>query len=276
MSTPGAETAWQPLPSPSENLLVSRQGAIGRVVFSRPERMNAVSFEMWAALPEIMNLLEADSEIRVIVLTGAGDKAFVAGADISQFGEARADASAGAAYEDANENAFTAIAEVDKPTIAMIDGYCIGGGLAIALSCDLRFAAEGSTFAIPAAKLGLGYPPGGIKKLMGIVGPAFAREIFYTARRFDHAEALAMGLVNRVLPRTELESYTDRICADIAANAPLTIKAAKHTIGAILDDPADYDRAKIDVLVEACFDSEDYREGRAAFLEKRPPRFEGR
>lgn len=165
------------LPSPNENLLVSRHGAIGRVTFSRPERMNAVSHEMWRAIPAIMAMLGDDADIRVVVFTGAGGKAFVAGTDISQFEEARADAAAGANYERANTDAFNAIAACPKPAIAMIDGYCIGGGLAIALCCDLRFAADGSTFAIPAAKLGIGYAPDGVARLMRLVGPAFAREI---------------------------------------------------------------------------------------------------
>ncbi len=262
--------------SPTPHLIAEKRDQVGWLTFSRPERMNAVSVEMWAAIPEIMAAFEADGGIRVVVLTGAGGKAFVAGADISQFSDTREDARAAAEYERINGEAFAAIRDCSKPTIAMINGYCIGGGLAIALSCDLRIAAEGSSFAIPAAKLGLAYPIDGMEQVLRVVTPAFAKEIFFTARRFDVAEARAMQLINAALPANELEAYTAQICTQICANAPLTLRAAKHAIDTIAAKPESYDRAGVETLSAACFGSADYAEGRAAFLEKRKPEFKGR
>ena len=210
-----------------------------------------------------------------MVLTGAGGKAFVSGADISKFESERANLEAARAYNAKSDAAYSSIAEFPKPTIAMIRGYCIGGGLGLATCCDLRIASDNSRFAVPAAKLGLGYGYTGLKRLVDIVGPAFAKEIFYTARQFDAEEARVMGLVNRVVPSAELESSVKTITDMISANAPLTIKAVKFTVGEIMKDESKRNVARTVELVEQCFASRDYGEGRAAFMEKRKPVFTG-
>ncbi|MDP1627164.1 enoyl-CoA hydratase [Parvibaculum sp.] len=262
--------------SPTPKMIAAKDGAIGWMIFNNPERLNAVSLDMWQAVPEILSAFEHDDEIRVIVLKGAGDRAFVAGADISQFGESRSSAEGILAYETATEIAFDGISNASKPTIAMIDGYCIGGGLGIALSCDLRIAADGSTFGIPAAKLGLAYGAGGTGRLVHVVGPSFAKEIFYTARRFTCDEALAMGLVNRVTTKEALENFTRDYCTTIAENAPLTVGTAKQVVDEFTKAPGNFDAAKCDALIARCFASDDYKEGRAAFMEKRKPVFKGK
>ena len=262
--------------SPTSKMIATKTGAIGWMIFNNPERLNAVSLEMWQAVPEILSAFEADDDIRVVVLTGAGDRAFVAGADISQFGESRSSAEGILAYEQATERAFNAIAETQKPTIAMIDGYCIGGGLGIALSCDMRIAAEGSTFGIPAAKLGLAYGAGGTGRLVHVVGPSFAKEIFFTARRFTADEALAMGLVNRVTTKEALENFVRDYAALIAENAPLTVNTAKQVVDEFAKAPGNFDDDKCEALIARCFASDDYKEGRAAFMEKRKPVFRGK
>src|SRR5213083_1103748 len=263
----------QPITS---KMLAEKDGAVGRIIFNNPARHNAVSLDMWQAVAQIMDDFEADPGVRVIVVTGAGGKAFVSGADISEFKEKRASEAAAAAYSKISEASRLKLQETLKPTIAMIRGYCIGGGLATALACDIRIAAEGSRFGIPAARLGLGYAYDGIKRLIDVVGPAHAREIFYTARQFSAEEALGMGLINRLVPEGELESYVKGYCDLIAANAPLTIRAAKQTVREALKEESKRDMALCKRLVDECFASEDYTEGRTAFMEKRRPVFTGR
>jgi enoyl-CoA hydratase/carnithine racemase len=257
-------------------LVGRRDPPIGWLVFNNPERLNAVSLEMWQAVRDVLAAFAEDPEIRVVVLAGAGDRAFVSGADISQFGSARASAEANARYDAISSAGRAAIADCPKPTLAMIRGYCIGGGLAVALSCDLRIAAEGSQFAIPAGRLGLGYAYASMATLVSVVGPANAKEIMYTARRFSGEEALQMGLVNRLVPATGLEAEVDACAREIAANAPLTLRAAKLAIDAAAGDPGRRDLTAVQAAVDACFASEDYKEGRQAFQEKRRPDFKGR
>jgi enoyl-CoA hydratase/carnithine racemase len=259
----------------TDKMLARKNGGVGIVTFNNPERHNAVSLEMWEATKRILDDFAADNDIRVVVLTGAGGKAFVSGADISKFGSERATQEAVRAYNATSDAAYTSVAEFPKPTIAMISGYCIGGGLGLALCCDLRICTDNSRFAVPAAKLGLGYAYSGLKRLVDVVGPSFAKEIFYTARQFDAKEAQAMGLVNRVVPLGELETYVTGITDAIAANAPLTIKTVKFTVGEILKDETKRDRGRVTEMVEACFASRDYIEGRTAFMEKRKPVFTG-
>ncbi len=259
-----------------DKMLAAREGAIGWITFNNPARRNAVSLDMWRALGEIVRGYAADPEVRAIVLRGAGEQAFVSGADISEFEEKRSSAEAVAIYNRAGEEATSALAQAGKPTIAMIRGFCIGGGVSIALCCDLRFASEGSSFAVPAAKLGLGYGFEGVRRLIGVVGPSYAKEIFYTARRFSAAEALAMGLVNRVFPDAQLEAEVRRCAAAIAENAPLTLSSIKLLVGEAMKDAAERSMERVEESVRRCFASEDYAEGRRAFMEKRKPRFRGR
>ena len=257
-------------------MIARTEGGIGWMIFNQPEKHNAVSYEMWLAVPKIMAAFEADPQVRVIVLAGAGERAFVSGADISEFEKKRGTTDAIKVYDDAGNAAHAALNAAQKPMISMIRGICIGGGLAITLSTDLRICSSDSVFSVPAARLGLGYRYSGIKKLVDIVGPAFAKEIFYTARQFDATEARQMGLVNRVRPVTELESYVADYAARIAENAPLTIGAVKLAVSEWAKDPAKRDLAACQAAVDACFTSEDYVEGRTAFMQKRKPAFTGR
>jgi len=260
----------------TDKMLSRKDGGVGYVIFNNPERHNAVSLEMWAATRDILDGFRDDPEVRAVVLTGAGGKAFVSGADISKFGAERSSAEAVAKYNATTEQAFSGVHDFPKPTIAMIRGYCIGGGMALATCCDIRICTPGSKFGIPAAKLGLGYDHKGIRRLMNVVGPSFAKEIFFTARQFDAEEARMMGFVNRVVPDAELESYVKDYGRMIAANAPLTMGAAKHAIGELLKDEAERDIDSVVAAVKRCFDSADYIEGRTAFMEKRKPVFTGR
>ena len=259
----------------TDKLLSRKEAGLGFVTFNNPERHNAVSLEMWEATMGVLGKFADDDEVGVVVLTGAGGKAFVSGADISKFASERASIEARHAYDVKTAAAFNSIYEFPKPTIAMIRGYCIGGGVGLAACCDLRIAAANSRFAVPAAKLGLGYSFNGLKRLIDIVGPAFAKEIFFTARQFDAEEARIMGFVNRIVPEAELETYVKTYADTIAANAPLTVKAAKFIANEVMKDESKRDPARCAELVEQCFASRDYTEGRRAFMEKRKPAFTG-
>lgn len=261
---------------PEDTLIARTEGAIARVIFNNPAKHNAVSLEMWERLDSLLAGFADDAGIRVLVIAGAGGKAFVSGADISKFESERATRAAADAYNEAAQAAYARLYHFPKPTIAGIEGYCIGGGVNLAVCCDLRYCTEGSQFGIPAAKLGLGYGHAGLKKLIDVVGPARAMEMFYTARRFTAAEAYEMGLVNAVVGDGELDAHIDDVTGRIGENAPLTIAAIKAASRALADNPENRDLAKLDEMVQACFDSEDYVEGRSAFMEKRKPQFKGK
>jgi enoyl-CoA hydratase/carnithine racemase len=256
-------------------MLAEKEGVIGWLIFDHPERLNAVNLDMWLELDHMLDDFAKDDAVRVVVLRGAGEKAFVSGGDISKFGQHRSSAAAVAESNRLTDPMRKKLAEFAKPTIAMIHGYCLGGGLAIALLCDLRIAAEGSTFSIPAARLGIGYAPQSVGMLQALVGPAFAREILFTGRRFTAEEALQMGLLNRLLPREELEAYVREYADMIGKNAPLSLQASKLASIELLKDEAERDLDMSQRVVDACFDSQDYLEGRTAFMEKRQPVFRG-
>lgn len=255
-------------------LRLEREGGLALLVLDNPARLNALTASMWAAIPRMVGEAEADPSVRVIVLKGAGGKAFSAGADISEFDSART-GDAAKSYDALNHAAFEALLGATKPTVAMIEGFCLGGGLGIAACCDLRIANDTATFAIPAAKLGLGYHPRWVRTLLTLAPPASVKELLFTGRRFTAGEALAMGLVNRVHPAAVLDSEMRALAETIAGNAPMTIRAAKAAIDDLTLKPETADIARLEALVKACFDSADYAEGRKAFGEKRKPQFKG-
>jgi enoyl-CoA hydratase/carnithine racemase len=260
----------------TDKVLSRKDGNVGYIIFNNPERRNAMSLEMWQACTRLMGEYAKDPEVRVVVLAGAGDKAFVAGADISKFGDERASEEGVKKYNEAVEAAYASVHEFPKPTIAQIRGFCVGGGMGLASCCDLRICSEDARFAVPAAKLGLGYGYPGVKRLMDVVGPSFTKEIFFTARQFDAMEAVEMGLVNRMVENHELESYVKNYADTISANAPLTVDSIKFIVGEACKDELKRDMKRCDDLVTQCFKSEDYEEGRTAFMEKRKPVFKGR
>jgi enoyl-CoA hydratase len=259
----------------TDQIISRSEDGVGHLVFNNPAKRNAVSLEMWQAVERVLDAFEQDDTVRVAVLSGAGGKAFVSGADISKFEDERASAEAVAHYNATTARLYQKLATFPKPTIAQITGSCVGGGVALAVCCDLRICGESSRFGIPAARLGLGYGYAGLKRLVDVIGPAFAKEMFFTARLFSAAEAYEMGLVNRVLPDAQVESFVADYARTISANAPLTIGAVKAVIGEVLKDADARDLARCEALVAACFASRDYVEGRRAFLEKRKPEFIG-
>ena len=257
-------------------LITQRAGAVATVLFSNPAKMNAVTFDMWSAVPAALAALDADPAVRVVVIAGDGDKSFISGADISQFEKLRGTADAQGEYNKAVEKAYLAPMNCSKPVIARIRGICIGGGLGFAAACDLRICSDDAVFRMPAARLGLGYSPTGVRRFMNVIGAANTSDIFFTARKFDAQEALRMGFVSRVVPAAQLEQAVAETCELIAENAPLTVAAAKFAVQQALKDPADRDMTQAVRMVEACFASADHQEGRKAFMDKRKPSFTGR
>ena len=264
------------LPVSTEKIIAGKAAGVGYLRLNQPEKHNAISYAMWVGIAEVMASFRDDDEVRVVVMSGEGGRAFSAGADISEFSKNRSTEAQIEVYEQAGRAAYDAIANIPKPVIARIEGYCVGGGLAVALCTDLRIASDDSRFGIPAARLGVGYSHKSLRPLIDLVGPACAKEILFTARRFTASEAQRMGLVNQVMARHEIDAFVDDYAQTIAANAPLTVQACKTVVAELLKDPEDRDTGLCDRVVEACFASEDYKEGRAAFMEKRAPRFTGR
>lgn len=267
----------RPLSLSTPKVLAHVEEAVGWLTFNQPERRNAISLAMWQAIAEAAEAFEADPQVRVVVMRGAGGQAFAAGADISEFEAHRADAAQKEAYGRIAGRGHQALARLGKPLIALIEGYCVGGGLAVALAADLRFCSTGARFAVPAARLGLGYEYEGVAALARLVGPSAAKDIFFSARQLPADEALRLGLVNQVLEAPLLERHVREYAAGVAANAPLTLQAAKAAVRLFERTGVDQDgAARVEALVRRCFDSSDYREGRRAFMDKRPPVFTGR
>jgi enoyl-CoA hydratase/carnithine racemase len=251
-------------------------GTTLHIQFNNPERHNALSVDMWEAVNPLLNQAETDDNIRLVVFSGAGEKAFVSGADITQFEDMRAAKEAVARYEKMAEEALMGIYNFSKPTLACIRGYCIGGGVNVAMSCDIRIASDDSVFSIPAARLGLGYRYSALKNLVDLVGSAVAKDLFFTARRIDAQEANRVGLITRVAPSEGLNKLLDEYKQALAANAPITVRAGKLIIREILKPSPEVDHDQCRVLIKNCFESEDYAEGRKAFMEKRKPVFRGK
>ena len=260
----------------SEKIIGRQDGPIGHLIFNNPQKHNAVSLEMWDAVEAVLDGFEKQEEIRVVVLSGAGGKAFVSGADISKFEKERGSMEAVQHYNGRTKGVYERVQFFPKPTIAMVNGFCLGGGLNLAAACDLRFCSAKSKFGMPAARLALGYPYAAIKRLVDAVGLSAAKQLMFSAQRIDAAEAHRLGLVQQVLAEEELEAFVTDYARQIAANAPLTVRAMKLIANEVVKDPADTDLDLCERLVADCFASEDYKEGRRAFLEKRDPQFQGR
>src|SRR5256885_7980872 len=258
------------------DILVQQDGPIATVVFNRPALRNAISLAMWTEIARVTEGLGKDEAVRAIVYRGAGTVAFASGADISEFKEQRKDTESALHYNAQTGAAYRIIRECPKPTVAMVFGFCMGGAMAVAMACDLRFAAEGAKFGIPAARLSIIYGVDAVGQLVDLVGPAYAKDILYSARTVGDREALAMGLIQRLLPPDELEAHAYDYLRKVADNAPLSVRGAKLTIESYLLGLTEERRAKLKELALEVFESEDYREGTRAFLEKRAPKFQGR
>ncbi len=259
----------------SGHIALERAGARATITISNPEKRNAMSLAMWQDLTAKMHECGQDDDLRVVVLRGEGGKAFVSGADIGG-----ADVGAGAhgllAYDAATSDAYRAVAQCPHPVLVQIDGYCIGGGLGLAVAADIRICDETSQFAIPAAKLGVGYSVDGVAMLMQLVGPSMTKDILFTARRLGAEEALRVGLVSQIVGKGQVADRIDEMAAAVIENAPLTLRTVKQTVAALAWRPDDDAMLAIQELIDGCFASADHREGLEAFFAKRPAVFKGR
>ena len=260
----------------SDRLLAHIEDGVGWLVFNNPERLNAVNFAMKQAIPEIVEAFEADDEVRVVVITGAGDRSFVSGADVTEFGELRSTPEAIRVYDQVTNRMWDSLRELRKPLIALVRGFALGGGLEMALRADLRIAAENAQFGIPAVKIGLGFTFDHTKELLRVIGYTKTADLLLTGRRIGAEEALTCGLVNRVVPLDEIEQVVRDLAAEIAGNAPLAVRLVKANIHAAHSPTHERDQEHLDALVAECYASEDYAEGRQALSEKRRPQFSGR
>jgi len=259
----------------SGSIRIERAGALGYLIFDHAQRRNALNAHMWRQIPELAAELDADHTVRVIIMRGAGAEAFVSGADISEFSQLRT-GDAAAHYDAENVRAFAALHALQKPLIALIHGFCIGGGMALASCADLRYAADDALFAVPASRLGLGYPLSAAQHLLRLLGQAHAKELFFTARRFRAADALRLGLVHEVIAKAGLDAHVQKVAEEIAQNAPLTLRAFKLAAAELLKPAAERNDDAAATAITDCFHSDDYKEGVQAFLDKRTPRFQGR
>ena len=258
------------------SLLVEKKGAIGWIVFNQPAKRNAINGAMWRGIAPAMKQFDVDEQVRCVAFRGTGTEAFSAGADISEFQKIRAERQSVSQYDGLLDEVLHAIQDSRKPSVAMIHGFCMGGGLEVALACDLRYCGASAQFAIPAAKLGLAYNVEGHKRLLETVGHAHAREIMFLGGRYVAADALAMGLVHKVLPEGALEKYVGEVLQTLADNAPLAIANSKTIIEEYVKSSGTPDAGAMERAMQRCTESDDYKEGRRAFMEKRKPRFEGR
>lgn len=247
-----------------------------RITICNEERYNAMSLEMWKCMAKAVVDAQTNNEVRIIVLQGSGKKAFISGADISEFKEKRSDKAQAQHYADSVNATQSALRSSCKPTIAVIKGICMGGGMGISLSCDLRYSTETAKFCMPAGKLGVGYAYEGIKRFVDVVGASRTAELFLTARAFSGIEAGRIGLVNEVFPEEHFDKIVDERISIMSGYAPLTMQAVKAGIRCVLQEDDAPSVKEVSRMVVACFESEDYREGQAAFKEKRKPRFKGK
>lgn len=259
----------------TDKIIAKKDGAIGRVIFNNPAKLNAISLEMWEGMGVAVDQFEADPEVRVIVVSGAGDASFIAGADVSKYEEERMGENAQEHYAQTGERSLKALYNSTKVTIAAIDGWCIGGGVSVAVVCDLRYCSEKSKFGQPAMRYGIGYRYSSLRRLVDIIGVPASKDMLLGGLQFDAAEAYAKGLVGRVLPQGEFDAFIEKTAAQIAGGAPLTAKQVKFTLGAIVKDPAERDLERCEEMFQICYASDDYKEGIRSFAEKRKPVFTG-
>ncbi|MEO5597189.1 MAG: enoyl-CoA hydratase [Novosphingobium sp.] len=260
----------------TQYIVTRKDGAIGHVIFNKPEKMNAICLEMWQGMGDAMAQFEADDEVRVVVFSGAGGKAFVAGADVGKYEQERGAKDAQEHYAKTGEDALQAIYKSKKVTVAAIDGYCIGGGVSVALVCDLRYCSAKSSFGQPAMNIGIGYRYSSLRRMVDIIGYGASKDMLLGGLRFDAQEAYTKGLVGRVLPDDEFQPWLDKVVSTISIGAPLTGEDVKYTLWTYSQDESKRDTARCEELFQICYASDDYKEGIRAFAEKRKPVFTGK